>query len=68
MEDIKTPITIQEAHKLIGYSIDHIRRLAREDKIKHFKFGTTYAIDKDDLLRYKKEQDEKRGWITPTPE
>jgi excisionase family DNA binding protein len=65
MDEIKTPITIQDAHKLIGYSIDHIRRLAREGKIKSFKFGTTYAIDKDDLIRYKKEQDAERGWITP---
>jgi excisionase family DNA binding protein len=65
MDEIKTPITIKEAHELIGYSIDHIRRLARENKIKHFKFGTTYAIDKDDLLRYKKEQDAERGWKSP---
>jgi excisionase family DNA binding protein len=65
MDEIKTPITIQEGSKLIGYSVDHIRRLVRENKIKHFKFGTTYAIEKDDLIRYKKEQDDKRGWSTP---
>lgn len=45
-------ITTKDAAKLSGYHVNYIRQLAKGNKIKFQKFGTTLQIDKQSLLDY----------------
>jgi excisionase family DNA binding protein len=60
MVDVKDVIPVREAAKLTGYSPEYIRRLCRENKIEHEKFGSTLMVNRESLIKYKKDQDEKR--------
>jgi excisionase family DNA binding protein len=45
-------LTTQEATKLTGYDVQHIRRLARSGKVKGRKWGKDWMIDRTSLLAY----------------
>jgi len=45
-------ITTQEAAEISGYSIDHIRRLMRQGKIKGSFRGVMWWVDRDSLKAY----------------
>lgn len=65
---MKEWITTMEAASLSQYHPEHIRELARENKIEARKFGPVWQVKKESLLFYlqkMKEQGEKRG---PRPE
>ena len=47
-------LTTQEAAKLTGYNIQHIRRLIRTDKLIARKLGRDWVIDRNSLLDYMK--------------
>lgn len=56
--DMKTPLNLDdwwlagEAAELTGYSMEHIRRLARTGRIKSMKFGRDWIINRESLLYY----------------
>lgn len=57
-------ITTMEAARLSQYHPEHIRELARENKIEARKFGPVWQVKKESLMLYlqkMKEQGEKRG-------
>ena len=45
-------ITTEEAARLTGYNVQHIRRLVRSGKIKSQKLGRDYVIDRKSLDDY----------------
>jgi len=45
-------LTTQEAAKLTGYNVEHIRRLVRSGKLKAQKLGRDWVIDRTSLLEY----------------
>jgi len=45
-------ITTEEAAKLSGFNLQHVRRLAREGKIVARKWGKDWMIGKSSLLNY----------------
>lgn len=51
-ERISDPLTVQEAHELTGYNDQHIRWLARNNKIKAEKFGQSWMISRESLLTW----------------
>lgn len=53
-------MTVKEASEASGYTIRWIRQLAREEKIKVKRWGWSFMIDEESLMKYKKEKDEKR--------
>jgi excisionase family DNA binding protein len=53
-------ISVKDAHQLTGYDANYIRELARTGRIRSQKFGWATQIDREDLQRYKHEQDLKR--------
>jgi excisionase family DNA binding protein len=60
MTDVKDVIPVREAAKLTGYSPEYVRRLCRDNKIKHEKFGSILMVNRESIIKYKKEQDAKR--------
>ena len=58
-------ITTQEAVALSGYDLQHVRWLARKQKINSRKFGVVWQINKPSLISYindaKKSADNRRG-------
>lgn len=56
-------IDTEEAHQISGYSLFHLRRLLRENKVTGKKKGGAYWIDRASLEAYLKsasEADDKR--------
>jgi excisionase family DNA binding protein len=60
-----TWITTSEAAKLSQYSMEYIRRLMRNKKLKSRKFGVVWQVEKTSLLAYlhegKQADDQRRG-------
>ena len=57
-------ITTEEAAKISGYHLDHLRRLIRSGRIFGRKFGPVWQVDRDSLIRYLKDMEtggERRG-------
>ncbi len=46
-------LTTAEAAKFTGYSLPHIYKLIREQKIKVARFGKAYLVEKQSLENYK---------------
>lgn len=64
MIDTDKWITVPQAAALTGYSPNYIRRLIRLKSIHAEKFGMVWAIDRQSLLAYQRQQNEigaKRG-------
>ena len=58
-------LTVEEAARLSGYSIQYVRRLLRLGKIESRKFAIVWQVSKSALLVYvresKKSEDKRRG-------
>jgi excisionase family DNA binding protein len=50
-------ITTREAAELTGYVVVYIRNLAQKERIRAVKHGRDWLIDRDDVLRYKRDMD-----------
>jgi len=61
-------LTTQDAVELSGYHPDHIRRLIRADEIDAQKWGNTWMISRESLLRYLKQVKAKGGKRGPKSE
>ncbi len=59
MDKMDNWITVDEAEKISGYDQNHIRMLARVGKVAGRKFGNTWMIDKNSILKYAKGRDER---------
>ncbi|MBV6400505.1 MAG: hypothetical protein CNIPEHKO_00795 [Anaerolineales bacterium] len=59
MDKMDNWITVDDAEKISGYDQNHIRMLARVGKVAGRKFGNTWQIDKDSILKYAKGRDER---------
>lgn len=57
MPDFTEWITTKEAAELTGYSIQYVRRLVRQERVKARKWANTWMIDKDALFSYKEKMD-----------
>lgn len=63
-------ITTAQAVELSGYSIQYVRRLIREGKVKARKFGPVWQVNRASLLAYVKAaavSDDKRRGPTNSP-
>lgn len=45
-------VTVREASRISGYSVDHLRFLLRGGKIDGQRFGLGWKIEKNSLLAY----------------
>ena len=67
MPDLSDYVTTQEAAALLGYHIEHVRRMAREGDLQGLKIGTTWLINKKSIEIYIRENsqfgkfDRRRG-------
>jgi len=50
-------ITAAEAAALTGYTVPHIRRLARQGRIEAQKVGRDWLIGRESLLAYKRQME-----------
>jgi len=50
-------ITTQEAADLTGYSVQYLRRIIRQGRIKARKWVSAWMVDRKALLDYKQEMD-----------
>ena len=61
METTNSPspewVTVAEASELTGYSVQYLRRIARQGRIKARKWVNAWMIDRAALLDYKQEMD-----------
>lgn len=59
---MENKLTVKQAAELTGYSEAHLRRLARSgDAFEAEMFGYNWAIDKDSLLAFVREQKRHDG-------
>lgn len=49
-------ITTDEAARLTGYNLQHIRRLLREGIVQGKKWGRSWMVDKESLILYLKNE------------
>jgi excisionase family DNA binding protein len=54
-------ITAEEGARLIGMSGQYLRILARKGKLRHYKIGSLYFFDKQDILDLVKFIDKKQN-------
>jgi excisionase family DNA binding protein len=52
-------LTVSEAAELSGYNPEYLRRLMRDQKIKYRKFSFIYQVNRDSLLEYLKNAENK---------
>jgi len=53
-------ISIRQAAQITGYVTEYVRELARGSRVKAKKVFTVWMVEKNDLMRYKSEQDGRR--------
>lgn len=46
-------LTTQQAAAILGYTIEHVSRLARWGKLRADRFGPVWVIDAEDVARLK---------------
>lgn len=59
MTDDAEWIPISQAAKISGYNAEYLRRLMRNGKVKFRKFSFIYQVNKQSLLNYLKEAENK---------
>jgi excisionase family DNA binding protein len=50
-------LTVAEASVLTGYSMQYVRRLTRQGRVKSRKWANTWMINRKGLLDYKRKMD-----------
>jgi excisionase family DNA binding protein len=50
-------ITVAEASALTGYSVQYVRRLTRQGRVKSRKWANTWMVSRTGLLDYKRKMD-----------
>jgi len=50
-------ITTAEAAELTGYSVQYLRRMVRQGRVRARKWVNTWMVDRSTLLDYKREMD-----------
>jgi excisionase family DNA binding protein len=62
-------ITTKEAAKLTGYSVQYLRRLVRQERVRSRKWANVWMVDRGALLDYQQEmeglgQEKHNPWRT----
>lgn len=55
MPDLANYVTTQEAAVLLGYHVEHVRRMLREGDLKGRKVGYMWFVTKDSVEKYRKD-------------
>ena len=58
MDKLNEAMTTEEAARLLGYHINHVRRLIREGVLEAEKIGRVWFIDRDSVYRIRAQQGE----------
>jgi excisionase family DNA binding protein len=60
-------LTTKDAARLVGYHIERIRELLREEKIVGRKFGPVWQVERDSLLTYVQQIETQGSKTGPKP-
>ena len=52
MGDLDGWVTTEEARKLVDYTPEHLRRIAKQGRVETRQIGRTWLFNSADLLRY----------------
>jgi excisionase family DNA binding protein len=61
-------LTLNQAAELSGYHVNHIRRLIWKGEVDARKFGPVWAVNRQSLVAYLKEMQERGEKRGPKPE
>jgi excisionase family DNA binding protein len=54
-------LTAPEVSEILTLPVDHVYKLARQERIPHLRFGRTYRFREESVIRWLEEQERGNG-------